>query len=202
VGLTKNISKFAENMDIIISGEQSVLLNSLWTKNFFSNQDRTFFFKLYNNILGYNNAVAHFVQGHSPYCTFCDLTRAPEQNYETPLHLFSECRSVCDVVENVLRTVTGNANFVFSRREYFSTFERRDASYALNQTLTIVTKIVIKYIWDCKFRFSTPNADDCLDNIKEKFQLQYEINSPLSRFTINSGLPFFARANFINNNFP
>jgi hypothetical protein len=43
VGLTKNISKFAENMDIVISGEQSVLLNSLWTKNFLSNQDRTFF---------------------------------------------------------------------------------------------------------------------------------------------------------------
>jgi hypothetical protein len=88
IGLTRNISKFAENMDIVISGEQSVLLNSLWTKNFFSNQDRTFFFKLYNNTLGYNNAVAHFVQGHSPYCTFCDITRAPEQNNETPLHVF------------------------------------------------------------------------------------------------------------------
>jgi hypothetical protein len=75
-------------------------------------------------------------------------------------------------------------------------------SYALNQTLTIVTKIILKYIWDCKLRFSIPNADGCLDNIKEKFQLQYEINSPLSRFTTNSGLPFFARANFINNNFP
>jgi hypothetical protein len=60
-GLTKNISKFADNMDIIISGEQSAVLNSLWTKNFFSNRDRTFFFKLYNNTLGYNNAVAHFV---------------------------------------------------------------------------------------------------------------------------------------------
>jgi hypothetical protein len=105
-------------------------------------------------------------------------------------------------VENVLRIVTGNANFDFSRREYFSTFERRDASYALNQTLTIVTKIIIKYIWDCKLRFIIPNADGCLDYIKEKFQLQYEINSPLSKFITISGLPFFARANFINNNFP
>jgi hypothetical protein len=106
------------------------------------------------------------------------------------------------MVENVLRTITGNVNFVFSRREYFSTFERRDASYALNQALTIVTKIIIKYIWDCKTRFSIPNVGDCLDSIKEKFQLQYEVNSPLSRFIVNSGLPFFARANLINNNFP
>ncbi len=202
--MTKNISKFAENMDIVISGEQSLFLNSLWTKNIFSNHDRMFFFKLYNNTLGYNNAVAHFVQGHSPYCTFCDITRVPEQYVETPLHLFSECGSVCDVVETVLRNVTGNIDFVFSRREYFSTFERRDASYALNQTLTIVTKIILKYIWDCKLRFSTPSSDGCLDNIKEKLHLQYEINSPLSKLTVNSGLPFFARANIINvnNNFP
>jgi hypothetical protein len=127
---------------------------------------------------------------------------APDQNNETPLHLFFECRSVCDIVENVLKTITGNDNFVFSRREYFSTFERRDASYALNQTLTIVTKIIIKYIWDCKNRFGVPNTIDCLDSIKEKFQLQYEVNSSLSKFIANSGLPFFARANFINNNLP
>jgi hypothetical protein len=73
---------------------------------------------------------------------------------------------------------------------------------ALNQTLTIVTKIIIKYIWDCKNRFGVPNAIDCLDNIKEKFQLQYEVNSSFSRFIVNSGFPFFARANFINNNLP
>ncbi len=87
IGNTRNINKFANNMDIIISGEQSRVLNSLWTKNYFSNQDRTFLFKLYNNTLGYNNAVAHFVQGHTPYCTFCDLSRSPDPNYETPVHL-------------------------------------------------------------------------------------------------------------------
>jgi hypothetical protein len=200
IGLTKNINKFAENMDIVISGEQSVFLNCLWTKSFFSNHDRMFFFKLYNNTLGYNNAVAHFVHGHSPYCTFCDITGDPEQNVETPLHLFSECESVRDVVETVLRNVTGNVDFVFSRREYFSTFERRDASYALNQTLTVVTKIILKYIWDCKLRFYIPSSDGCLENIKEKLQLQYEINSPLSKLTANSGLRFFARDNFFNNN--
>jgi hypothetical protein len=42
-GSTRNINKFARNMDIIISGEQSKILNSFWAKNYFSNQDRTFF---------------------------------------------------------------------------------------------------------------------------------------------------------------
>jgi hypothetical protein len=43
VGLTKNIGKFAENMDIILSGEQSSLLNSLWTKNFSQTRIELFF---------------------------------------------------------------------------------------------------------------------------------------------------------------
>jgi hypothetical protein len=103
-------------------------------------------------------------------------------------------------VETVLRNITGNIDFVFSRREYFSTFERRDASYALNQTLTFVTKIILKYIWDCKLRFSTPSSDGCLDNIKEKLQLQYELNSSISKITVSSGFPFFARENFTNDN--
>ena len=198
-GLTKNINKFANNIDIVISGEQSVVLNGLWTKTFFSNQDRTFFFKLYNNALGYNNAVAHFVHGHSPYCTFCDLTRAQDQNFESPIHLFYECRSVCDVVENVLRIVTSNENFVFSRREYFTTFERQEASYAYNQTLTLVTKLIIKYFWDCKTRHCLPTVGECLDNIKEKIGLQLEMKSQLSKVVFKSSLPFFIRENFANN---
>jgi hypothetical protein len=35
MGNTKNINKFANNMDIVISGEQSRMLNSLWTKIIF-----------------------------------------------------------------------------------------------------------------------------------------------------------------------
>jgi hypothetical protein len=185
-------------MDIVISGEQSKILNSLWAKNYFSNQDRTFFFKLYNNTLGFNNAVAHFVQGHSPYCSFCDLTRSPGQNNETPLHLFFECRSVYDVLETTLKTVTGNDNFVFNRREYFTTFERREASHAYNQTLTLVTKLIVKYFWDCKTRHCLPNVVGCLDNIKEKIGLQLEIKSYLSKIAFKSGLPFFNRENFDN----
>jgi hypothetical protein len=130
------------------------------------------------------------------------LTRSPDQNIETPLHLFFECRSVCDVLETVLKTVTSNDNFVFSRREYFTTFDRREAGFAYNQTLTIVTKIIIKYIWDCKIRSYLPNVENCLDNIREKINLLFGINSSLSKVITNSGLPFFARENFVNNDFP
>jgi hypothetical protein len=202
LGPTRNINKFADNLDIVISGEQSKFLNSLWSKNYFSNQDKTFFFKFYNNTLGYNAAVAHFVQGHSPFCSFCDITMSLEQNIETPVHLFYDCRSVCDVLETVLKTVTSDDNFVFSRREYFTTFERREAGTAYNQTLTIVAKLVIKYFWDCKTHLYLPTVENCLDNICEKIGLLYRTNSSFSKVITNSRLPFFARENFLNNNHP
>jgi hypothetical protein len=128
----------------VISGEQSKILNSLWTTNFFSNKDKTFFLKLYNNILGYNNAVAHFVRGDNPYCTFCNVTESPEQNYETPLHLFLDCPNVTTVVENIFKRITRDNDFDFSRKEYFTTFERHTFSCAKNRVLTIVSKIVKK----------------------------------------------------------
>jgi hypothetical protein len=87
-GIPHNINKFSNNMDIVVSGEQSKFLNSFWTSSFLSNQDKTFFFNFHNNTLGYNNAVAHFVRGHSPNCTFCDIVDSPGQNNETPVHLF------------------------------------------------------------------------------------------------------------------
>jgi hypothetical protein len=83
-----NINKFANNLDIIINGVQAKFLNKLWTNNIFSNEEKTFFFKLHNNTLGYNHAVAHFVRGHSPLCTFCDIARSVEQNVENPLQLY------------------------------------------------------------------------------------------------------------------
>jgi hypothetical protein len=43
---------------------------------------------------------------------------------------------------------TGVVGFEFSRREYFSTFERRNYSCAKNLLLTFFSKLVMKFIWD------------------------------------------------------
>jgi hypothetical protein len=163
-----NVKKYADNLDIIISEPQSKYLNSLWTENFFSNQERTFFFKLHNNTLGYNNAVAHFVRGHSPGCTFCDILHAPEPAQENSLHLFYECRSVSAIIDTVFKRIYGNDDFLFSRREYFATFERRELSNTKNTVLTLISKMLIKYIWDCKTKFFVPDLENCWDNLKLK----------------------------------
>jgi hypothetical protein len=163
-----NINKFARNMDIVITGEQSKMLNELWTNNIFSNQDKMFLFKLYNNTLGYNNAVAHFVAGHSPYCTFCDITLEQEQNPETPLHLFFECNSVNVLISNLFRKITGNNDFNVNRREFFGSFERRTFTYPMNKSLTFFSKFLMKYIWECKGKNVIPNSDQGWESICDK----------------------------------
>jgi hypothetical protein len=108
-------------MDIITTGEQSKLINKLWTSSYFSNQEKTFIFKLLNNTLGFNNAVAHFVRGHLPFCTFCDIARTAEPNIETPLHLFFDCTHVSNIIETLFQRFNNDRDFQISRREFFST---------------------------------------------------------------------------------
>jgi hypothetical protein len=44
VDIPHNIRKFADNMDIIITGEQSRILNGIWNNSIFSNVEKTFLF--------------------------------------------------------------------------------------------------------------------------------------------------------------
>jgi hypothetical protein len=168
IGIPHNITKFANNLDIVINGEQSKFLNKIWTDNFYSNPERIFFFKLHNNILGYNNVVAHFVRGHNPCCTFCNVNRTPDPNPESPLHLFYECNHVHDVLVNIFKTVANDNEFAFSKREFFTNFERRGFSTAKNRSLTICAKLLIKYIWECRNRSCIPNHDQCLEYLRDR----------------------------------
>jgi hypothetical protein len=74
--------------------EESVLRAcwSAWNRNYFGNRQREFLFKFYNNILGVNARVAHFVPGHSAECTVCVINDEPApRQAETFLHVFYEC---------------------------------------------------------------------------------------------------------------
>ena len=105
--ITPGIVKLGNNLEVFFSLADSKELNSLWTLSYLDNSTRTFLFKYHNNILGYNNAVAHFVRGHSPNCTFCDLTQNPAQVPETPLHLFYDCIVTEQIIINFFLPTNG-----------------------------------------------------------------------------------------------
>jgi hypothetical protein len=75
----------------------------------------------------------------------------------TALHIFYKCNPVSQTIEEFFQRFTDNPNFQFSRTEYFTVFERRDYNPAKNYILTILAKLAISYIWECRNRKFIPN---------------------------------------------
>jgi len=64
---------------------------ALWNTQAFSNRQRTFLFKFFNNFLGLNTRISHFVENTSRSCTFCVLSGRVRPPDETFFHLFLSC---------------------------------------------------------------------------------------------------------------
>jgi len=157
--ITQNIKKFAENIDIIIPLEKSKILNAGWTPAFFSNQLRTFIFKLHNNCLGYNYMVSRFVRNIEPYCTFCMINRLQDLEPETPLHIFYNC----PVVEPVLADFFSQfrpTRMNLRRVDLFGLIDGADYSNTDKFGFWILCTLAKFYIWECKLRKCSPNRAD------------------------------------------
>jgi hypothetical protein len=179
-----NIVKFASNTETVIGYDNSTKLNSVWNKSFLSNETRTFLFKLHNNTLGYNNAVAHFVPGHSPNCTFCDIVGNQDVEDETPLHLFFACRTSENFIDEIFAWFLGERANI-SRQEFFVTFNRTD--HRKSEPLFIFSALVKKYLWDCKQRFSLPNLEKAKTLLLEEIKVIKSINLTAKTVFLNSG---------------
>ncbi len=61
---------------------------SLWNSQGLTNRSKVFLFKFFNNILGINTRLSHFVPNHSRGCTFCSLNGILPVPDETFMHIF------------------------------------------------------------------------------------------------------------------
>jgi hypothetical protein len=112
---------------------------------------------------------------------------AREQNRETPVHLFYECESVATLIDNVFKRITNNENFLFNRREYFATFDRRELSLAMNKILTFISIFIKIYIWDCRNRNYIPTENNCLENIRERVSALNKNNKQFNKLWVTTG---------------
>jgi hypothetical protein len=180
-----NMVKFAESTETIIDLETSKTLNSLWANTALGNSTRTFLFKLHNNTAGYNLQVSHFVRGHSPNCTFCDILEIPEEYNESPLHLFFQCTAVEALTNNIFSWLL-NEETVISRQELFTIFRRDD--FRKNDFLTIFAKLLLKYYWDCKQRFCLPSLQNAKTVLVYEMEILIRCNSKIRQIHANSGI--------------
>jgi hypothetical protein len=79
----------------------------LWSYTFIRNDLREFIFKLYNNCLGLNVRISHFVDGINRSCTFCSL-KGNLNNDETFSHFFLTCDQLVGMRNNFLRQFFGD----------------------------------------------------------------------------------------------
>jgi hypothetical protein len=155
--------------------ETGRLINGLWGFSFFSNNMRVFLFKLHNNTLGLNNRVAHFIRDHSPICTFCRIMRRNDAHDESVLHLFYECVYVEEIRDAFFQwAFDEDIPFVISRQDLFSVQTRFGTTNGTTLIKTVIAKLYLKYIWDCRNRNCLPE----LDGIKQ--YIAYEINTIIS----------------------
>ncbi len=85
--------------------------------------------------------MAHFVPGHSPNSTFCDIVGNQDVEDETPLHLFFACRISENFIDEIFSWFLGERANI-SRHEFFVTFNRID--HRKNEPLFIFAALVKK----------------------------------------------------------
>ena len=157
-----NMIKFGETTETIINLDASKKLNGCWNISSLSNSMRTFLFKLHNNTLGLNVAVAHFVRGHSENCTFCDLTENADPERESCIHIFYQCETSEQIINGVFSHYQ-SINTVVTRQELFVKFNTGNCWR--DEVFFIISKLVLKYIWECKLRKCLPYLQIALEYI-------------------------------------
>ena len=102
VGELRNIITF-ENLLNTPAGDDNVRkkMLSFWGFTFVPMNIREFSFKFFNNSLGLNQRLAHFVEGRGGGCTFCSLNSANNGPVppETFTHFFFDCMTSLSIRE-------------------------------------------------------------------------------------------------------
>ncbi len=189
--IPRNINTFAENSQTIINLDMSRRLNGLWGFNYFSNNLRTFLFKMHNNSLGLNSRVAHFIQDHSPICTFCRIERRGDAPNEDTLHLFYDCPNTENVRDGFfIWAYREERGYVISRKELFLVHTVGNTNDVNSTTIikTVLAKLFLKYIWDSRCRYSLPTLNGAMENVTYEIKTIVESSNEMRRHFNDSGL--------------
>jgi hypothetical protein len=151
-----NIMKFAYNTETVIGLDCSVKLNSDWSKTFYSNEMRTFIFKLHNNTLTVNTILSHMVRGISRNCTFCESVRNPEPVDETVFHLFFDCPTVENLRIELFIWLTGTDRYNLNRHGFFCCGESEKKC----ELCKVINYCLKFFVWECKKRKTVPTFED------------------------------------------
>jgi hypothetical protein len=88
---TKSVVSFLSITNLVYPEPNGLRMQiTIWNIGGISNRVRVFFFKFYNNLLGLNTRLSHFVANQSRGCNFCEGSADPVPD-ETFIHVFLQC---------------------------------------------------------------------------------------------------------------
>lgn len=130
---------------------------SMWNSSGFYNRQKTFVFKYFNNLLGINVRLSHFVENQTRDCTFCSLSNR-QTNDETFVHLFLECETTKNWQSTFTSKILGFRNELTMNEKKHLFFLGELPGEATDNYFLIASILLFQsLIWENKLRRKTPS---------------------------------------------
>jgi len=146
--------------------EDSLLMKVLpiWNRIYLPNRMREFLFKFFNNCLGINTRLSHFIENPDRRCTFCKLQNPNTMNEETFQHLFFHCRTTVNWHQQFMRKFLPELVDIFNDRAESKVtfwasgiFEDRNGEKKFNAFISVAVLQFQYLIWEAKLKKKNPS---------------------------------------------
>jgi hypothetical protein len=159
-------------------------MHGTWGRHGLNNQFRVYTLKYYNNILGLNNRVAHFVPNTDTRCTFCVIENREVIGAESFEHIFYSCPSTHGILTKMFeRFFTVN----LSPQLYFSG-EAVIGNEKENIPFNLTLDIIRFFIWQCKLNKKKPTLSSIIEEVKFSINVIRKTSEELSDLFQNCSL--------------
>ena len=153
---------------------------SLWNKSGFTNRQKMFFYKFYNNTLGINVRTSHFVANGTRDCFFCSMRRPVERNDETFVHLFFNCPTVSEWhADFILKCFPEMPRMDDRTKKIFWLLGYTEANYSI-LVMTAVLSFQF-HIWEAKLKKKVPSFHTLYTDFIDSFCQSYKYNSDIRK---------------------
>ena len=179
---SKTVIKFLELTNLNYPGMEKITRNvSAWNNHGISNRIKTFMFKFYNNILGLNIRLSHFVQGQLRGCTFCTGTVIPVPD-ESFIHLFLECPTTFEWHNSFLAKYIPAGSWLNAEQRGELFFFGRLPGAEKNNLFLQLSILILQYcIWEEKLRKKKPSFSTLENNYCEHILSLTQLNGKIRK---------------------
>ena len=177
----RNIKTLTELINATPTGDKEIKkILSFWGLSFLPMNLREFSFKFFNNSLGLNQRIAHFVGGQGQGCTFCTIVNNGPILPESFIHFFFDCETTSRIREWFQQTFIPEIVFTSRNAELKFWFYGIIPNQGENSNCFILTLVQCFFysLWRFKLQKRCP--------VRSSFQL--EIFYTLEKIVLASNL--------------